>query len=538
MIFIKYLIRYIFYFALTPLTHSLVNAQNEILSYDLEFEIFPEQKFIKGTNKITFLSEQPSGILHLALFENMKVTSVKVNNKNAVYNRSGDSLLISFKTKSKDNLTCLIAFEGKPKQAIFPPWSGGFIWGKDSLNRNWVNVACQNEGAQLWWPVDPDLSKEPKRASMTFIAPDAYQTISNGRKIKEETLPNGRTLSKWQVNNPINTYNISLYLGHYTLIQDTLQRPNGILDLQYYVLDYDKDRARNWFASEVKPMLRCFEQALGTYPFEDDGFKLVQSSYAGMEHQSAIAYGNGFSHGYKGEDYSGIGLEFDFILVHETGHEWWGNSVSKKTKEDFWIHEAFCTYAEKVYVNCRFGEAAAEAYMRHKRTMVKNKFPIAGNKMPLLETSDLYTKGSLFISNLEHIVGKKTSWKNFLKDLTITNKHRNIETKDVIDAFSKAADFDLQFVFNQYLYHTQLPVLEYYIEEYGKEGFLIHHRWNAEVQDFNMPVLANTEGADTWFYPTSEWQISYFAIGDADDFSWRDDLFYAHFVKINPQDKN
>ncbi|MFN4122517.1 MAG: M1 family metallopeptidase [Flavobacteriales bacterium] len=509
-------------------------AQNQIVSYDLLFEIFPEEKKIKGHNRITFKAAQTQKKLQLALKEPLGVDSIILSGIKIDFKRNKDTLLIPLAKidKSRPNLNVDIYFSGKPQTAVMPPWSGGFIWEKDSLGRHWVNVACQNEGAQLWWPVDPDLSNEPQSASISIIAPATLEAISNGRLAKKQSLADGKTLSKWEVSYPINTYNISIYLGHYVLITDTLQRNGKTLDLHYYVLDYEKEKAKRWFGEEVKPMLRCYESAFGTYPFENDGFKIVQSTYAGMEHQSAIAYGNGFAPGYKGEDYSGIGIDFDFILVHESGHEWWGNSVSKKSREDFWIHEAFCTYAEKVYVNCHYGNEIAEAYMRNKRSMVKNKYPIAGRLQPLLETTDLYTKGALFISNLEHIIRRNTSWEVFLKSFAQENKHKNIETRDVITQFSQAAGFDLNHIFEQFLYYTNLPILEYHFESFEKNEWILHYRWNADVAKFNMPVTAQINDRNEWFYPGAEWKTQLISIENPKDFSWREDLFYAKFKKV------
>jgi aminopeptidase N len=513
-------------------SHGL--AQNQIMSYDLLFEVFPDEQKIKGRNSITLKFGQYRSDLLLALAEQLDVDSIHLGGIGIDHKRSKDTLLISLAKvdKSKKEVQVDVYFSGKPKTAVLPPWSGGFIWEKDSLGRHWINVACQNEGAQLWWPVDPNLRYEPQRASVSVIAPSTLEAISNGRMAKRQSLADGKTLSKWEISYPINTYNISIYLGHYTLITDTLLRNGKSLDLHYYVLDYEKEKAKRWFGQEVKPMLRCYESAFGAYPFENDGFKIVQSTYAGMEHQSAIAYGNGFAPGYKGEDYSGLELDFDFILVHETGHEWWGNSVSKKTREDFWIHEAFCTYAEKVYVKSRYGEETAEAYMRHKRSMVKNKYPIAGSLQPLLETTDLYTKGALFISNLEHIIRKNTSWEAFLKSFAEENKHKNIETRDVIQQFSKAAGFDLNPVFEQFLYHTNIPVLEYFFESFGKNEWILHYRWRADMEKFNMPMMAQINNRVEWFFPNTTWKTQLISIENPKNFAWRDDLFYANFKKV------
>jgi len=281
-------------------------------------------------------------------------------------------------------------------------------------------------------------------------------------------------------------------------------------------------------------MLRCYENAFGLYPFENDGFKIVQSTYAGMEHQSAIAYGNGFSPGYLGDDYSGLGLDFDFILVHETGHEWWGNSISKKTKADFWIHEAFCTYAEKVYVKCRYGEETAEKYIYKKRALVKNESPIVGKKSHLLETLDLYTKGSLIINNMEHIISRKNKWEVFLRKFAEENKHKNIETEDIIRQFSLAAGMPLKAVFEQFLYYKDLPELEYIIDK-DDHGFLLRYRWNADIQGFDMPIKAKIDqDYEEWFYPETTWKEYKLTKSGAPFFQWREDLFYVKF-KVSAQ---
>jgi aminopeptidase N len=513
-----------------------VRSQVIVESYDLFFEVNVSEKSISGYNKATFEVGQEMKTIHFALLSEMRADSAIFNNKQIPIKRLKDSLELSFPEELIKNkrYALTIYFHGKPREAKLPPWSGGFVWTKDSLNRDWVNLACQGEGAQLWWPVHPDLSNEPKKASMTFLYPAHLTLVSNGRKTKEEKFSPDKKLVKWEVSYPINTYNITFYLGNYVLISDTLNRQEKTLELSYYVLDYNKEKAEKWFGKEVKPMLRCYENAFGLFPFERDGFKLVQSTYAGMEHQSAIAYGNGFSSGYLGDDYSGLGLDFDFILVHETGHEWWGNSISKKTKADFWIHEAFCTYAEKVYVKCRYGEETAEKYIYKKRALVKNESPIAGKESHLLETLDLYTKGSLIINNMEHIISRKNNWEVFLRRFAEENKHKNIETEDIIRQFSLAAGMPLKAVFEQFLYHKDLPELEYIIEK-DDRGFLLRYRWNADIQGFDMPIKAKIDqDYEEWFYPQTTWKEYRLTKSGAPFFQWREDLFYVKF-KVSAQ---
>lgn len=520
-------------FAMAFLLCSGINAQITILSYDLQFEFDLRKQAITGINTISFSSAHAIRALDLMLFPELKIDSLHANDQSVSYTRSKDSLFIQFRypirPEKNNNLT--IYFSGKPKQALKPPWSGGFVWTTDSLQRPWVNVSCQNEGAQLWWPVYPPLDAEPLNTKLTFIIPDSLEVVSNGRKTRETGLSGNRKAVEWQVSYSINTYNISFYIGKYVLIADTLLRNGKVLDLSYYVLDYEKDKAEAWFGKQVKMMLRCFEDAFGAFPFENDGYKIVQSTYAGMEHQTAIAYGNGFASGYNGLDYSGLNLDFDFILVHESGHEWWGNSISKKEKADFWIHEAFCTYAEKVYVACRYGDEMAEKYIFNKRKLVENKKPIAGKYTPAIEAIDLYAKGALFLNNLEHIFNRNGNWNVFLKSFAERNKNANISTQDIIQQFSVAAGMDLKFIFMQYLYHSSLPELEYQIKK-DDRGATLRYRWNADVSGFNMPLKAQIDyNYDEWFYPETTWKELRLNSTALKYFKWRDDLFYASFVQ-------
>ena len=496
----------------------------DVQHYDLDIKVNPEEKFISGSNTISFKMRQESSKIQLDLFENMKVDSILFENKKLDFKREFGAVFISFPTPLKvtDNLLKLqFYYSGHPIIAKNAPWDGGFVFSKDSNNKPWICVAVQGTGASLWYPVKDSQSDEPDLgASIKVAVPNGLMNVSNGRFAGNLDLKNGYTRWDWEVKNPINSYNITLNIGDYVRISEK----HNQLDLDYYVLRGNQELAKKHFA-EVKPMMDCFESKFGTYPFTEDGYKLVESNYLGMEHQSAVAYGNKYKKGYLGRDNSGtgIGMLFDFIVIHESAHEWFGNSITSRDIADMWIHEAFTTYAESVYIECQFGKQKAIEYINGQKKLVENSKPIIGNYGVNNEGStDMYYKGTLILNTLRNAVDDDEKWWRILKKFTETNRHKIIETNDVITFFSKETGWDLKPFFEQYLKYTSLPVLET-----KRVGNKLSYRWKTDVNNFELPIYFIANLKNVKIYPTNKWNSIKVKPNYHLDFP--DDLFYIDF---------
>lgn len=467
----------------------------DVLHYGLDITVNPDEKYISGSNTIVFKVIENTQRIQLDLFENMKVDSIYYQSemdslypdlKKVQYNREYDAVFIDFDEELQKGKEYEVQFyySGKPKEAKNAPWDGGFVWKKDSNGKPFVGVAVQGTGASLWYPCKDSQSDEPDNGiTFTIVAPDDLVAVSNGRLQDKYDLKNGKIFWAWEVKNPINNYNITLNIGDYVHFSDTLNS----LDLDYYVLRENEQKAKKHFEEDVKPMLNCFQEKFGSYPFPEDGYKLVEAPYLGMEHQSAVAYGNRYKKGYLGNDISGsgVGMLFDFIIIHETGHEWFGNSITSKDIADMWIHEAFTTYSEAVYVECRWGYDKAMQYINGQSRMVENRKPVVGqfgvNFKP--KSSDMYYKGALMLNTIRHIINDDEKWWKLILDYSNHFKHQIIEADDVIEFFTKESGMDLKPVFEQYLYHSDLPELQI---KPVKKGF--EYYWKTDVEDFEMPV--------------------------------------------------
>ena len=456
----------------------------DVKRYDLNITINPEQKSIKGFNEISFEVMVPTQKIQLDLFDNMKVDSIVWNTKKLKYNRDNDAVFIDFPEKlaSKSNHKLKFYYSGNPKIAKNAPWDGGFVFKKDSNGKDFIGVAVQGTGASLWYPVKDSQTDEPDNgASIKVAVPNGLMNVSNGRFLGSQDLKNGYTRWDWEVKNPINNYTITVNIADYVHIQDKM--PD--LDLDYYVLRENEAKAREHFM-EVKPMMECFQSKFGRYPFWEDGYKLVETPYLGMEHQSAVAYGNKYKKGYMGFDLSGtgVGMFFDYITIHETGHEWFGNSITSMDIADMWIHEGFTTYSETVFIECIKGYDDAMKYINGQAKNVRNDKPIIGQYGVNNEGSgDMYYKGSLLLNTLRHIIGDDEKWWKMLYDYSETFKKKIITSDTVIDYFNKASGTDLTPVFRQYLYTNQLPIFIYKIK-----GDYLYYSWDNVNEDFNMPI--------------------------------------------------
>ena len=486
----------------------------DVQRYDLNIKINPDEKSIVGYNDITFKVVEPTKKIQLDLFDNMKVDSIVWKTTKLTYKRDYDAVFVSFPNELAKNATEKVRFyySGNPKIAKNAPWDGGFVFKKDSNGKPFIAVAVQGTGASLWYPVKDSQTDEPDLgASVQVAVPNGLMNVSNGRFIKKEAVGEDYTRWDWEVKNPINNYTITVNIADYIHIHDEIEN----LDLDYYVLRENKDKAIAHFDADVKPMMACFQEKFGQYPFWEDGYKLVETPYLGMEHQSAVAYGNKYKKGYLGMDLSGTGegMNFDFIIIHETGHEWFGNSVTSKDIADMWIHEGFTTYSETVFIECQKGYDAALKYINGQAKNVQNDKPIIGQFGVNNEgSSDMYYKGALLLNTLRHVVNDDSKWWSILLKYSNTFKKKIIDTQTVIDFFNKETGLDLTAVFHQYLKYTTIPRLE--IKKYKKS---FQYRWVTEEPNFSMPVDFVIGEKKIRLNATNEWQKATIVVKDTKD---------------------
>jgi aminopeptidase N len=499
----------------------------DVQRYDLNIKINPDEKTIVGYNEIAFKVVENSSKIQIDLFENMQIDSIIHNNKKLEYKREFDAVFIDFPSVLTANSSEKIRFyySGKPKVAKNAPWDGGFVFKKDKQGKHWIGVAVQGTGASLWYPVKDSQTDEPDLGSTIKVAvPNGLMNVSNGRFIGSEDLKNGYTRWDWEVKNPINNYDITVNIADYAHIHDN---HNG-LDLDYYVLRDNEEIAKKHF-EEVKPMMDCFQTKFGKYPFAEDGYKLVETPYLGMEHQSAVAYGNKYKKGYMGSDLSmsGVGLLFDYITIHESGHEWFGNSITSSDIADMWIHEGFTQYTELVYIECQFGYEKAMKYAKGLKLNVRNDRPIIGTCCVNHEGSgDMYPKGALLLNTLRHVINNDELWWEIILKYSETYRHKIIDTPTVIAFFNQESSMNLTPIFNQYLSYKKIPALELKLNKKKLE-----FQWKTDVTDFNMPIDIKVNGKEIRIEPTNKWKKSKFKIKSLDEIEVLNNEFFFYVFK-------
>jgi len=495
----------------------------DVLRYDLNLKVDPSKKWIFGANDITFKVIEPTKKIQLDLFDNMIIDGITSQEFGKLeYTRDENAVFVHFNKALEKDKTYTIRFSyyGNPKVAKNAPWDGGFVFKKDRKGIDFIGVAVQGTGASLWYPCKDSQTDEPDLGATVKVAvPNGLMNVSNGRFLGSKDLGNGYTRLDWEVKNPINNYDITLNIADYVHIHDTHQG----LDLDYYVLRDNEEKARKHFEADVKPMLDCFQLKFGKYPFWEDGYKLVETPYLGMEHQSAVAYGNQYKKGYRGMDLSGtgIGMQFDYITIHETGHEWFGNSITSKDIADMWIHEGFTTYTETVFIECTQGYEAALKYVNGQSRNVRNDKPIIGKFGVNREGSgDMYFKGSLLLNTLRHVVNNDDKWWAILLKYAETYKKQIIDTPTVIAFFNQETGYNLTPIFNQYLNYTKLPHLEI---QANNNSF--KYRWTTDEPNFNMPIDIQIGTKKIRLKPSNEWQNAADSITSLNDIA----VFTNHF---------
>jgi len=509
-----------------------------VLHYDISVKPDYFAKKIEGYNTIEFetMNYPEIPVMQIDLQQPMSIDSVIFLEKHKLdFTKDGNAYFITlFKGKKgpAKKLKIKIFFSGKPPEAINPPWDGGWIWAKDEKGRPWITVACQGLGASVWYPCKDHQSDEPGNgASLTITVADTLTAVGNGRLTSKKKNDNGTTSWTWEVKNPINNYNIIPYIGKYVTWHDEYNGEKGKLDLDYWVIDYNIEKAKKQFVRDVKPMLSCFENWFGPYPFYEDSYKMVETPHLGMEHQSAVAYGNKFMNGYLGNDLSGTGWgsKWDYIIIHESGHEWFANNITTNDIADMWVHEGFTDYSEVLFVECQYGKKAANEYCRGLRRNINNDRPVIGVYGVNKEGSgDMYAKGANLIHTIRQVINDDVKFKGILRGLNKEFYHKTIDSKDVEKYMIRQSGKDLSKIFDQYLRTIEIPQLEYKIK-----GSLFSYRWTNCIKGFNMPVKIFSRGIKRWINPEKKWKTQQMA----DWFNERsfsiDKNFYINTKKVD-----
>jgi aminopeptidase N len=483
-----------------PVSQRPEQAWWNLLHYVIDISPDYASKSLIGTNSIKFRALSAGQVLQLDLQQPMSIYSVIWKKDTLQLERKGDAYIVRFPEEIKVNelVTITVSFGGQPKVAVHPPWDGGWIWSKDKMGRPWMSLACESPGAKLWLPCKNVLYDEPDSGvDLNITVPDTLVGVGNGRLVKQTRHGDGTATFSWSVSNPINNYNICPYIGKYVTWHHNYAGLKGNLDCDYWVLDYNYEKAARHL-TEVDTMLDCFEDWMGPYPFYQDSYKVVESPMLGMEHQSAIAYGNGFENGYGNKNLSGTqwGSKWDFVLIHESGHEWFGNSITSNSYIDSWIHEGFTKYLETLYTTYLCGNAAGDEYTKGIWKRIKNDAPVIGSG-----SSDEYNKGCALLHMIRQIVGD-TSFKKILHDLNTSFFHQTVNTDQILHCMNRSAARDFSTLFAQYLTTTRIPALEYYFE-----GESLWYHWTNCVNGFNMPVkVAIGDGDEFFIAPETQWK--------------------------------
>lgn len=489
----------------------------DVLHYSIAVTPDFEKRTIKGKVDLLFKVLRPGKRMQIDLQEPMLLTKAYLGDTKLTYTRDGNVYYIDIPVNLTKGSTqkLSLAYEGNPKVAKRAPWDGGWIFQKDAKGRPWMTVACQGLGASVWYPCKDHQSDEPDNgATMLITVPDTLVAVANGRLINSKSFSSGTLTWRWEVKNPINNYNLVPYIGKYVNFTDTLMGEKGKLDLSYWVLDYNLDKAKEQF-KQAKTMLRAFEYWMGPYPFYEDGYKLVESSHLGMEHQSAVAYGNKYQNGYLGRDLSGSGwgLKWDFIIVHESGHEWFANSITSKDLADMWIHEGFTNYSETLFTDYVYGKQAGNEYNYGSRRGIQNDKPIIGPYGVNKEGSgDMYPKSGNMLHSIRHAMNDDEKFREMLRFMGKKFYHQTVTTEDIQQVVSQFFGSNVNKIFDQYLRTTQVPVLEYAI---SADKTKLSYRYTNCVDGFNLPIFLNTTKGGLLLGPESnKWNTKELKPGD------------------------
>jgi len=477
----------------------------DLCHYHLDIKVDPAARSLSGSNTISYRVLKPSQTMQIDLQPPLIISAIHQDGEKLAFTRDGNAWFVTLKKEQqRDALNAIVVdYSGNPKESPRPPWSGGITWKKDENGIDFIASACQGDGASLWWPCKDHPADEPDSMLMSINVPAHLTDVSNGRLRKIDTLDDGTRTFHWAVVNPINHYGVNINIGDYVRFGDVYQGEKGPLDCDYWVLRNNLEKARVHF-KEAYRMLAAFEHWFGPYPFYEDSYKLVEAPYPGMEHQSSVTYGNGYQQGFHGNDLSGTGwgLKFDFIIVHESGHEWFANSISNNDAAEMWVHEAFIAYSENLFLDYFYGKEASADYVIGTRARIRNDRPIAGIRGVNHEGSgDMYYKGSNMLHTLRQLIGDDEKWRLILRGLNETFYHQTVCGDQIEAAIIARSGLDLKPFFDQYVRDVRVPVLEYVIEEKT-----LRYRWGQCVRGFNIPLAVTINGHETRLKPTQRWQ--------------------------------
>ncbi len=486
---------------------SITNERSwwDLTYYHLDIKVQPEKKYISGSNTVGYKVLESKKLMQIDLQEPMKITSITSKGKKLKFFREGNAYFIKMNKKQKVGEVNYIKinYEGNPKVAVRAPWDGGLSWEKDQNGNHFIATSCQGLGASVWWPNKDHMYDEVDSMLISVNVPKNLKNISNGRLRKVTSKKDQTTTYDWFVSNPINNYGVNINIGDYVGFSSKFNGENGLLDIDNYVLSYNLEKAKSHF-KQVPMMIEAFEYWFGPYPFYEDSFKIVEVPYLGMEHQSSITYGNEFKNGYLGRDLSGTGwgLKFDYIIIHEGGHEWFANNITYKDIADMWIHEGFTCYSENLYVDYFFGKDASAEYVIGTRKGISNTKPIIGPYDVNREgSSDMYSKGANLLHTIRQIADDDEKWRKTLRGLNKTFYHKTVTTAEIENFISESLNIDLSSVFDQYLRDIRIPVFEYEI----KDGFL-KYRWNNVIENFKMPLKIIIDETPLVINPTKNYK--------------------------------
>jgi aminopeptidase N len=499
-------------------------VNNELLSYHLDIRVDPEKQTISGKNSIRFKMLQDSTRIQLDLHPQLNIDKIVLGATPLTYVRDSGAVFVDFPETlhAGQEYTIDFYYSGHP---LTTARFGGFTFGKDPAGRSWIYTACEDIGASVWWPNKDQWRDEVENMQISVAIPNGLVDVSNGKFVGKTDLGDGYTRWDWLVQYPINNYDVSLNIGDYVHFSDQL----GNLPLDFYVLPEDLDKAKKQFV-QAKGMIEAYQHYFGEYPFQKDGYKLVEAPYSGMEHQSAVTYGNHFTNGYLGRDWTGVGVspKFDFIIIHESGHEWFGNSVSAADRSDMWIHEGWTTYLEVLYVEYTFGNEDAQKYVNGYKPKVQNREPIIAERgIAATPPQDMYFKGALFLNTLRSVINDDARWWALIHDFYQHFKYQNIMTEDVVAYFNQQTGMYLTPLFDQYLRHTAIPTLEL---KFNEADGTVDYRWLADEPDFAMPIRVGKKADWQIIQATTYWQTMKTPL-KKNDFDVATDLYFVNVTK-------
>ena len=501
----------------------------DLTYYHLKVKVDPEKRYVSGENTIKYNVLSANQTMQIDLQAPLNITKVTQDGKNLKILHDGNAHFITLTKRQVIGNTesIIVQYEGNPKEAIRAPWDGGFSWKKDANGKHFIATSCQGLGASVWWPCKDHMYDEVESMRISVTVPSNLMDVSNGRL---ESIENhGETTTyNWFVDNPINNYGVNVNIGDYTHFSEIFDGEKGPLSMDYYVLKDNLEKAKKQFTDAPK-MMKAFEHWFGAYPFYEDGFKLVEVPYLGMEHQSSVTYGNQYKQGYLGRDLSGTGwgLKFDFIIIHESGHEWFANNITDIDIADMWIHESFTNYSESLFLDYYYGKKAASEYVIGLRKTIANTSPIIGKYNLNKEgSSDMYNKGGNMLHTLRQLIDNDEKWRLILRKMNAEFYHQTVTTKQIEDFLSKETGFNLNPFFNQYLRTIKIPTLEHTIE-----NKTLKYRWTNTVANFEMPLKTSINGKEKWIYPTSNWKKLELTLAGTSFLI--DENFYVFTKKVN-----